>query len=288
MDTELLKTFLEVHQTRHFGRAAENLFLTQAAISARIKQLETLVGAPLFTRYRNNLQLTETGRRLLPHAQSIIIAWDRARQEVSLTQRNEIILSLGAFGSLWELFLQAVISTSFTQFNDVVLRADSLPKDTLMRRLLDRTLDLAFLYEGLKHSDITSVALGETELVFVTSNQNDPSLATALQQYVAVDWGTSFSIQFAKTFGQVPVILHCGQSRIAQSFLLAHEGAAYLPRKLVDEHPPGWFHPVEDAPVLSRPIFAAYHSENKYERQVRSIIDLAAVELKQTGVHACT
>lgn len=284
MDTELLKTFMEVHQTRHFGRAAENLFLTQAAISARIKQLESLVGAPLFTRYRNNLQLTETGRRLLPHAQAIIIAWDRARQEVSLAQRSDIILSLGAFGSLWELFLQAVIVTSYSQLKDVVLRADSLPKEALMRRLLDRTLDLAFLYEGLKHSDITSVALGETELVFVTSNQNDVSLETALRQYVAVDWGTSFSIQFAKAFGQAPVILHCGQSRIAQSFLNDHQGAAYLPAKLVDEHPTERFRRVADAPVLSRPIFAAYHNDNKYERQIRSILDLASAELKNSGV----
>ncbi|WP_082880488.1 MULTISPECIES: LysR family transcriptional regulator [unclassified Oleiphilus] len=39
MDIELLRTFLEVKNTRHFGKAAENLYLTQAAVSARIKQL---------------------------------------------------------------------------------------------------------------------------------------------------------------------------------------------------------------------------------------------------------
>ncbi len=44
MDIQLLKTFLEVKATRHFGRAAENLYLTQAAVSARIKQLETVLG----------------------------------------------------------------------------------------------------------------------------------------------------------------------------------------------------------------------------------------------------
>ncbi|WP_082881977.1 LysR family transcriptional regulator [Oleiphilus sp. HI0043] len=39
MDIELLRTFLEVKNTRHFGKAAEHLYLTQAAVSARIKQL---------------------------------------------------------------------------------------------------------------------------------------------------------------------------------------------------------------------------------------------------------
>ena len=40
MDVKVFKTFLEVANTRHFGRAADNLFITQAAVSARIKQLE--------------------------------------------------------------------------------------------------------------------------------------------------------------------------------------------------------------------------------------------------------
>ena len=40
MDTELLKTFLEVQKTRHFGNAADNLYLTQSAVSFRIRQLE--------------------------------------------------------------------------------------------------------------------------------------------------------------------------------------------------------------------------------------------------------
>jgi len=46
VDTELLKTFLEVTKTRHFGRAADNLYLTQSAVSFRIRQLESQLGNP--------------------------------------------------------------------------------------------------------------------------------------------------------------------------------------------------------------------------------------------------
>ncbi|HBY5160968.1 LysR family transcriptional regulator, partial [Acinetobacter baumannii] len=52
VDTELLKTFLEVSRTRHFGRAAEALYLTQSAVSFRIRQLENQLGVNLFTRHR--------------------------------------------------------------------------------------------------------------------------------------------------------------------------------------------------------------------------------------------
>ena len=72
MDTELLKTFLEVSRTRHFGRAAESLYLTQSAVSFRIRQLENQLGANLFTRHRNNIRLTPAGERLLPYAESLM------------------------------------------------------------------------------------------------------------------------------------------------------------------------------------------------------------------------
>ena len=42
MDVKVFKTFLELAQVGHFGKAAENLYITQAAVSARIKQLEVL------------------------------------------------------------------------------------------------------------------------------------------------------------------------------------------------------------------------------------------------------
>ncbi|MDP5206954.1 LysR family transcriptional regulator, partial [Alishewanella sp. SMS9] len=83
MDTELLKTFLEVQHTRHFGKAAENLYLTQSAVSFRIRQLEQQLGVHLFVRHRNNIQLTAAGARLLPHAQTMLSALQRARQDVA-------------------------------------------------------------------------------------------------------------------------------------------------------------------------------------------------------------
>lgn len=63
MDTELLKTFLEVSRTRHFGRAAEALYLTQSAVSFRIRQLENQLGVNLFTRHRNNIRLNHGWRK---------------------------------------------------------------------------------------------------------------------------------------------------------------------------------------------------------------------------------
>lgn len=286
MDIDLLKTFLEVQQTRHFGRAAENLFLTQAAVSARIKQLETIVGSPVFTRYRNNLQLTETGRRLIPHAQAIAIAWDRAKQEVSLDHHNDIILGVGAIAGLWDLFLQDALNDSYHERQGIVWRADALPQDVLIRRLLDRTLDLAYLYESAKHSDIKSSIVHEIDLVLVATPSVIATPENALQHYVAIDWGTTFNIQFAKNFGNVPVLLHTTQSRIAMNFLESHEGSAYLPVQLVAPYLGQRFHLVDQAPRLSRQIFACYHRENKYEQQIQRFISASEQRLADDGVQS--
>ncbi len=68
MDTDLIKTLLEVSRTRHFVKVAENLHVTQAAVSARIRQLEEHLGASLFIRASINIQLTAAGERLISRA----------------------------------------------------------------------------------------------------------------------------------------------------------------------------------------------------------------------------
>ena len=104
MDTELLKTFLEVSRTRHFGRAAESLYLTQSAVSFRIRQLENQLGVNLFTRHRNNIRLTAAGEKLLPYAETLMSTWQAARKEVAHTSRHNEF-SIGASASLWECML---------------------------------------------------------------------------------------------------------------------------------------------------------------------------------------
>ena len=72
MDTQLLAAFIAVAGAASFSQAAEQLHLTQPAISKRIAQLEQLLGARLFDRIGRRVSLTESGARLLPRAQRIL------------------------------------------------------------------------------------------------------------------------------------------------------------------------------------------------------------------------
>lgn len=72
MDAIELETFLAVAQSRSFSRAAERLHLTQPAVSKRIQALEADLGARLFDRVGKRVDLTQSGRLLLPRAQSLL------------------------------------------------------------------------------------------------------------------------------------------------------------------------------------------------------------------------
>jgi len=69
-----LETFVAVADNRSFSKAAERLYLTQPAVTKRIKLLETKLETPLFDRIGKRVELTHGGRLLLPRARSLLAA----------------------------------------------------------------------------------------------------------------------------------------------------------------------------------------------------------------------
>src|SRR5919204_5355652 len=59
-----LHVFLVLHEELHFGRAAERLRLSQTRVSQTIRELETKLGAPLFTRTSRRVTVTAAGEQL--------------------------------------------------------------------------------------------------------------------------------------------------------------------------------------------------------------------------------
>jgi DNA-binding transcriptional LysR family regulator len=72
MDLSALQAFVAVAQNASFSQAAEQLFVSQSAISKRIAQLETDIKAQLFDRIGRKIALTEAGHALLPRAQRLL------------------------------------------------------------------------------------------------------------------------------------------------------------------------------------------------------------------------
>jgi DNA-binding transcriptional LysR family regulator len=78
IDLQGMRTFVVTAEELHFGRAAARLFLTQQALSKRIRRFEEALSAPLFERTTRKVELTAAGRRLLPLAREALAAFDIA------------------------------------------------------------------------------------------------------------------------------------------------------------------------------------------------------------------
>lgn len=72
MDINQLRAFITVAHTQNLTQAAEKLFLSQPAVSAQIKALESDIDTVLFVRTNNGMQLTRAGEVLLPEAESLL------------------------------------------------------------------------------------------------------------------------------------------------------------------------------------------------------------------------
>ena len=278
MDTELLKTFLEVSRTRHFGRAAENLYLTQSAISSRIRQLEESLGVALFTRTRNDIQLTPAGVRMTKYAESILSTWNRARQDAALKAEDRESLAIGGMFSLWDIVLQDWLGRVHASHPALALQAEAGSQDVLVRKLLDSAIDLAFMWEPPQMAELELEEIGQIRLVLV-STRADQSVDQAMRgSYIKVDWGTSFSIAHAHHFPDIPPpILRVSHGRMALALLLQGEGsAAYIAEPMVQEHlVNGALYRVVDAPALDRAFHAVTpHAIVQRRATISEILDL--------------
>lgn len=260
MDTDLLKTFLEVSRTRHFGRAADNLYVTQSAVSARIRQLEESLGVRLFTRDRNNIQLTAAGQRLLRHAESITTTWNRARQELALGDDGPELLSVGAMANLWDILLQDWLDWVYRELADIRLATEVHRVDTLSRKLLEGSLDLGFVFDAPQLPELHVLSVARVPLLLVSSQAGQTAREALAGGYVLVDWGTAFSISHARHFPDaLSPRLRVELGRMAHGFLLANGGAAYLAEPMVRaDLAQGRLFRVKDAPIIERDVHAIF------------------------------
>lgn len=125
-----IRQFLAVVDAGSFTRAAQQIRVTQPALSTGIADLERLVGAPLFIRNRRQIRLTEAGGRFLPIARDLERGFRAADGFGRTEESDRPVLKLGTIRSLpGELFqaIAALLSRDFalevSENSDSELRA---------------------------------------------------------------------------------------------------------------------------------------------------------------------
>ena len=276
MDLSLLKTFLEVYRTRHFGSAAENLHLSQSAISARIKHLEDLLGTPLFTRVRNGIQLTAAGERFLPHAEVMLTAWSRARQDLVAAQDSSPSLAVGGVYSLWDILLDDWINRVSRQHSTLALMLEAQNQETLVRKLIDEVLDVCFMFEAPQLTGVIEKEIAAVKLILVSTDRHADLQQVFDNHYVYVDWGLTFSHEHARCFPDMPYpTLRVSHGHLAQAFISGSGGSAYLAESSVREAlRANRLYRVDNAPVIVRKAYAVYSADNEKTALIENVLAL--------------
>ena len=226
MDIRFLTTFIEVAKTRHFGKAAENLYLTQSAVSARIKLLEEYFHTTLFIRQRNSIQLTQSGEKLLPYARQLCATLNEAKQELQIQSSEYVVCGATQLAS--EMLLPKTLSHLHNTYPDWSVKAEVLTLDSLSRQLHERVTDIAFSTEPLKSEEVNSEVLLERDLALYRVGEQKDSLDAA--DFVAIDWGAKARDVLLTSFPQLrDAKLRTNSLTLALNNLQSEGGIAVLP-----------------------------------------------------------
>ncbi len=273
MDLELLRTFLEVNRLRHFGKAAEVLHLTQAAVSARIKLLEAQLDVKLFVRRYHDLQLTSEGNRLVRHADMMLAGWRKARQEVTLGGAQQQ-LTLGGSLRLWDVALQDWFHTMRQELPELAIIADVQTPELLTRRMLDGHLDLAFMLEPPQLEVMQTEEVALIRLLLVSASPGLDAEQALAGDYIMVDWGLAHALQHRRLFPDAPEPqLRVAQAKMALAHLLAMGGSAYLPARMVTaDLQAGRLFLVADAPSIKRHAYAVFPMRSEKLELIKTVL----------------
>ncbi|MFS8045102.1 LysR family transcriptional regulator [Rhizobium sp. BR 314] len=149
MHPRLLRTFLAVARNRSFTRAAEEVHLAQSSVSDQMQILEAELGAELFVRSRQGLDLTQAGNALVSYAEEILLLADEARVAIAATGGSEKgTVTIGALETIASARLPKWLADFQATHSDIGFRLKIAGTGELMRKLEAGELDVVFCFDG--------------------------------------------------------------------------------------------------------------------------------------------
>lgn len=144
MKLEYLQYFVTVAQTSSISQAAAQLERNRSTISMAISSFEDYLGAKLFVRKGNSMQLSSAGERILDDAIRIINLTMRIQRKVTIDQLDEMLtLRLGRDDALPESFWRIIIRRIRRKFPGLALEMNYASPDYLREQVLQGEVDMA-------------------------------------------------------------------------------------------------------------------------------------------------
>jgi DNA-binding transcriptional LysR family regulator len=258
MDLNLARTFLEIVATGNFLRASERLHLTQTAVSARVRSLESLLGRKLFVRNKSGAALTPAGEQFLRYAQTLLQVWERARHQVAVPPGRRALVTVGGELSLWDPLLLDWLLWMRHAAPQLALRAEVGLPESLVDQVAEGTLDIAVVYAPHQKPGLKIELLIEEQLVLVTTSHQ--GRLQPKTDYVFVDWGAEFVARHNVAFPELSNAgTYVGLGPLGLRYILEAGGSGYFRLNMVQPHlDSGRLRLIAGATGIAYPAYAVY------------------------------
>lgn len=172
MELHHLRYFVKVAETLHFTRAADELFLTQPALSQQIKLLENELGTPLFDRSGRKVKLTDAGSTFLEYARNALFEVEKGERAVADLQ-NTVIGNV-RIGVMYSYFnpLLSVLGNFCRTYPRVRINIILENNEDLHEKLLTSELDIALTFDDINNEDLEQKGSFNTRLIFAVAKNH--------------------------------------------------------------------------------------------------------------------
>lgn len=168
-----LKVFLTAAKTLNFTRCAEQLNISQPAVSRHISELETYYGTKLFSRQASKIELTESGRILEQWSGRILSMYMQLEHEMGIAGKvAKGQLRIGASTTIAQYVLPPIIARFRSAYPDITITMNSANSQKIEMDLLAQNIDLGFVENISRRSGLHYEHFADDRLVVAASSSN--------------------------------------------------------------------------------------------------------------------
>lgn len=294
MDDFRLKVFITAARTLSFTRTAEQLFVSQPAVSKHIGELESHYKVQLFARRGSRLELTPAGEILLGCAERLADDYRRMEYEMSLcTSAVEGELRLGASTTIAQYLLPPILARFTTRFPGVRVSMLSGNSDQVEQALGEHGIDLGMVESVSRRQGLHYTLLAPDELVLIARTGDPCSRIDSVtpdelrRLPLVLRESGSGTLEVIKTalgragirIPQLNVVMRLGSTEAIKAFVRNSDAVAIVSViSVVDELRSGVLRIVDlDSLALTRD-FMFIHAEAEPARLVRQFMDFARAD----------
>lgn len=172
MITQRLQTLLKVAETKNYSKAAEELNLTQPAVSMHIKQLESELNTKIFRRTNHNVELTNEGAIVVKYAIRLSNIYENLLLSLQDNQLNIKRLTIGLTPSAESSIISRILAKYSLEKEGLHITIISDTIKNLYNKLKNFEIDVAFVDGKILDDHLNYILLDTDSLVLAVSNHN--------------------------------------------------------------------------------------------------------------------